>query len=239
MSSFTNSLHSTHLRQQLLSFSAPCGGRKKLSPPCHPRSTLEASLQSLFAIQLNYQLLLQLETPQQARVPCVLLFLPCVSCHSSPGVRKAQTLCEKESEFGCKEKELTLISRCECGWRIWVIKGGSCLDPHLLLVACRIGNRTYLCICSEGLGRDTAWRCICSEARAVTSEGVRRSFKSLKLNLNGTLSTVIIYYPRGILWSWTGHAEDSASREDLLPCVLSTEGQTGVFCLFVFNNFIL
>lgn len=76
--------------------------------------------------------------------------------------------------------------------------------------------------------------------RGVTSEGFRRSFKSLKLNLNGTVSTVIIFYPSGILWSWTGHAEDSASREDLLPSVLSKEGQTGVFvCLFVFNYFIL
>ena len=155
-----------------MSFSVPCGGRKKLSSPCHPRSTLEASLRSLFAIRLNYQLLLQLETPQQARVPCVLLFLPCLSCHSSYDVRKAQALCEKESEFGCKDKKLTLISRCECGWRIWVISGGRCLDPHLLLVALRIGKRRYLCICNEGLGKNTAWRCICSEDRVSPLQGL-------------------------------------------------------------------
>lgn len=93
-------------------------------------------------------------------------------------------------------------------------------------MAVRIGSRRRLCICNEVLEKGASERCICSEDRGVISEGSRRSFKSQRLNLNDNVSAVVIYYPRDILWSRTGHVEGSAPREDPLPRVLPTEGQT-------------
>ena len=101
----------------------------------------------------------------------------------------------------------------------------SAQDP--LPVAVRIGSRRYLCICNEVLEKGASERCICSEGTGVISEGFRRSFKSQRLSLNGSVSAVVIYYPRDILWSWTGHVEGSAPREDPLPRVLPTEGFDG------------
>lgn len=98
-----------------------------------------------------------------------------------------------------------------------------------LPVAVRIGSRRRLYIRNEALEKGASERRRCSEDRGVISEGRRHSFKSRRLNLNGNVSAVVIYYPRDILWSRTGHVEGPAPREDPLPRVLPTEGQTEGF----------
>lgn len=190
----------------------PCGGRKSWSPPLPPpRNTLEASLRSLLAIQLNYQLLLQLEPHSRRGIPCVLLFLPTASLVTALMMwEKRQALCEKESEFGCKEK-LWFPGVNVAGGSGWFRVVGAWTPTFFWWL---LGKR-YLCTCNEGLGKNK--QRICSEDRGVTSEGFRHSFKSQKLNLNGTVSTVIIYCPKLFYGAGLGFSRGSAPTEDCYP----------------------
>lgn len=117
-----------------------------------------------------------------------------------------------------------MISKCERGWRIWVIQVGECPGhPFLWLLGLEAEG-----VCTSATKR--LRRVLVRDADALrTGASSLKGFKSRRLNLNGNVSAVVIYYPRDILWSRTGHVEGPAPREDPLPRVLPTEGQTEGF----------